>query len=117
MSATELATDSRDLLEEELMSADEVLALIRERVRTGKLPSGAGDRTYGSRGSNTACACCGRNIAAHEIEYEVHFNSSPVAFATHFFCYQIWWEQWRNAVLVKKTHRWVSEEGSILHVA
>ena len=77
------------------MSANEVLALIRERVRTGQLPSGPGDKTYGSKGSNTACACCGRKIASDEIEYEVHFNSSPHAFSTHFHCYQIWWGAWR----------------------
>jgi len=77
------------------MSAKEVLALIRERVRTGQLPSGPGDTTYGSKGSNTACACCGLKIASHEIEYEVHFDASPRAFSTHLYCYQIWWEEWR----------------------
>jgi hypothetical protein len=76
------------------MSANEVLALIRERVRTGQLPSGPGDRTYGGKGSNTACACCGRKITSDEIEYEVHFNSTPHVFSTHFYCYQIWWG-WR----------------------
>ena len=77
------------------MSANEVLALIRERVRTGQLPRGPGDRTYGSKGSNTGCACCGGKIASDEIEYEVHFNWSPRVFSTHFYCYQIWWETWR----------------------
>jgi len=91
-SPTDLVTDLPDGV---LMNAEEVLALIGERVRTGQLPSGPADKTYGSNGSNTACACCGRKIAFHEIEYEVHFNSSPHAFATHFHCYQIWWGQWR----------------------
>jgi hypothetical protein len=77
------------------MSAKELLALIRERVRTGQLPRGPGDKTYGSKGSNTTCACCGRNIASHEIEYEVHFNSCLRTFATHLSCYQIWWGEWR----------------------
>ncbi len=77
------------------MSAEEVLALIRERVRTGQLPRGPGDKTYGSKGTNTACACCGRKIGLQEIEYEVHFNSSPRPFSTHFCCYQIWWGEWR----------------------
>jgi hypothetical protein len=77
------------------MNAKEVLALIRERVHTGQPPSGSGDKTYGSKGSNTTCACCGRKIASHEIEYEVHFNSSRHAFSTHFYCYQIWWGEWR----------------------
>src|SRR5260370_40644004 len=76
------------------MSDKEVLGVIRERVRTGQLPTGPGDKTYGSKGSNTVCACCGRKIASHEIEYEVHFNSSPHAFSTHFYCYQIWWREW-----------------------
>lgn len=87
-------TDLRDL-HREIMSAKEVLALIRERVRTGQLPTGPADKTYGSQGSNTACACCGRKIAPHEIEYEAHFNSCPQPFSTHFYCYQIWWGEWR----------------------
>lgn len=77
------------------MSAEELLALIRERVRAGQLPSGPGDKTYATKGSSTACACCGGNIASHEIEYEVHFNSYSRAFSTHFYCYQIWWGEWR----------------------
>ncbi len=80
------------------MSTKEVRVLIRQRVRTGELPSGPADKTYGSNGSNTACACCGRNIGSHEIEYEVHFDSSPRAYSTHFHCYQIWWEEWRAAL-------------------
>jgi hypothetical protein len=84
------------------MSGKEVLALIRERVRTGQLPSGLGEKTYGGRGSNTACACCGRKIASHEIEYEVHFNSSLHAFSMHFYCYQIWWREWRAAGILKE---------------
>lgn len=81
------------------MSAEEVLTLIRERVRTGQLPSGRGDKTYGSNGSNTACACCGRKITSHEIEYEVHFYSSLRAFSTHLNCYQIWWREWTAPAL------------------
>ena len=87
------------------MSANEVLALIRERVRTGQLPRGPGDRTYGSKGSNTGCACCGRKIASDEIEYEVHFNWSPRVFSTHFYCYQIWWGRGEPTGLVRKTNR------------
>jgi len=94
-SPTELITDLPDLHEKGVhMSAREVLAQIRERVRTGRLPSGRADKTYGSKGSNTACACCDRKIDSHEIEYEVHFTSSPNTFSTHFHCYQIWWGEW-----------------------
>ena len=91
-----------------LMRANEVLALIRERVRTGQLPKGPGDKTFGSKGSNTACACCGREIAAHEIEYEVHFKSFPSAFATHLYCYQIWWGEWPARKSRRETEsRWI----------
>ena len=96
------------------MSANELLTLIRERVRTGQLPSGPGDKTYGSKGSNTPCACCGREIASHEIEYEVHFSSFPRAFSTHFFCYQVWWGEWAARAVRRATEpRWVSTTGYV----
>ena len=95
-SPTERVTDLRDLHKRRLLlSAKEVLALIRERVCTGQLPSGSPDKTYGTKGSNSACACCGRKIGSHEVEYEVHFRSFPQALSTHLSCYQIWWEEWR----------------------
>jgi len=77
------------------MSAKELHTLIRERIRIGQLPGGPGDKTYGGKGSNTACACCGHTITCHEIEYEVHFRSSKHAFAMHLDCYRMWWEECR----------------------
>jgi hypothetical protein len=71
-----------------------VRSVIRERVRTGQLPTGPHDKTFAGKGSNTACACCGRNIAGHDIECEVHFKSSLYAFRAHLDCYRIWWEEW-----------------------
>ena len=87
------------------MSAKEVHALIRERIGVGQLPSGPGDRIYGGKGSNTACACCGRSIAWNEIEYEVHFNSFPHTFSMHLDCYRIWWEESRTGEFRKANER------------
>lgn len=75
------------------MSANEVHALIRERIRIGQLPRGLGDKTYGGQGSNTACACCGHTITWREIEYEVHFRSCQHAFSMHLDCYRMWWQE------------------------
>jgi hypothetical protein len=88
-----------------LMSAKEVHALIRERIGVGQLPSGPGDKIYGGKGSNTACACCGRTIAWHEIEYEVHFNSFPHTLSMHLDCYRIWWEERRSGEFRKGNER------------
>jgi hypothetical protein len=87
------------------MSANEVHALIRERIDVGQLPNGPGDKIYGGKGSNTACVCCGRTIAWHEIEYEVHFNSCPHTFSMHLGCYRIWWEEWRAGESRKANER------------
>jgi hypothetical protein len=87
------------------MSADEVHALIRERMGVGQLPSGPGDKIYGGNGSNIVCACCSRTITWHEIEYEVHFNSSLHTFSMHLDCYRIWWKEWKAGELRKANER------------
>ena len=85
------------------MSAKEVHALIRERIRIGQLPGGPGDKTYGGKGSNTACACCGHTITWHEIEYEVHFRSFQHAFSMHLDCYRMWWQECTADEFCKET--------------
>ena len=75
------------------MSAEDVHALIRERIRIGQLPRGPGGKTYGGKGSNAACACCGHTITWREIEYEVHFSSFKHALSMHLDCYRMWWQE------------------------
>lgn len=79
------------------MNEEQLRAVIRERVRTGQLPPVFGGRTFGGRGSNTACACCGQIVARHEIEYEVELASdlgvSGPIFIAHARCHWIWWEE------------------------
>ena len=79
------------------MNEEQLRALIRERVRTGQLPPVFGGRTFGGRGSNTACDCCGRIVTRHEIEYEVEIASdlgvSGPIFIAHAQCHWIWWEE------------------------
>jgi hypothetical protein len=79
------------------MSQKELRALIRERMRTGHLPPVLGGKTFGSRGSNTPCHCCGQIIGRHEIEHEVQFTAALAelrqSFVAHMQCHWIWWEE------------------------
>jgi hypothetical protein len=57
------------------MNQKELRALIRERMRTGQLPTVLGGKTFAGRGNDTACDCCGQMIGRHEVVYEVEFTT------------------------------------------
>jgi hypothetical protein len=79
------------------MEEEHLRAVVRERVRTGELPSVFGGKTFGGRGSNGACDCCDQIITHHEIEYEVELSlpldSSRLTFIAHPKCHWIWREE------------------------
>ena len=79
------------------MNEEQLRTVIRERVRTGRLPPVSGGRTFGGRGSNTACDCCGQIIVHREIEYEVELSpalgASGQTFIVHAQCHWIWREE------------------------
>jgi hypothetical protein len=79
------------------MNQNELRKLIRDRVRTGLLPSAVGSTTFGGRGRDGACDCCGKRIARHEMEYQVEFTpparGSRNVFVAHIECHWIWWEE------------------------
>ena len=81
----------------DLMNEEQLRAVVRERVRTGQLPAVYGGRTFGGRGSNAPCDCCGQIIAHHEIEYEVQLTpplrASSLTFIAHPQCHWIWREE------------------------
>jgi hypothetical protein len=74
------------------MDEEQLRTVIRERVRTGKLPPASG-RIFGGRGSSTACDCCGQIIGDREIEYEVELGGSGPTFLVHARCHWIWREE------------------------
>lgn len=85
------------------MNQEQLRARIRERIRSGLLPSGPDVETYGGRGSNSRCACCGDTIGSRDVEYEVYLDDCSDPIRAHWNCYRIWWEerdcgQW-NAVM------------------
>jgi hypothetical protein len=79
------------------MNQKELRKLIRGRVRIGQLPPAFDGKTYGGRGRDTACDCCGEIISADEIEYQVEFipprGESRRAFVSHVKCHWIWSEE------------------------
>jgi hypothetical protein len=79
------------------MKQKELRALIRERMRTGQLPSVFSGKTFAGRGSNTACDCCGQMIGRHEVVYEVQFTTpcteSGRGLVAHPQCHWVWWEE------------------------
>ena len=84
-----------------LMEEEQLRAVVRDRIRTGQLPSVCGGKTFGGRGSNSVCDCCDQIIAHHEIEYEVELTLplgvSRLTFITHPQCHWIWREESKPA--------------------
>jgi hypothetical protein len=89
------------------MEEEHLRAVVRERVRTGELPSVFGGKTFGGRGSNGACDCCDQIITHHEIEYEVELSlpldSSRLTFIAHPKCHWIWREESEPAEAVRQS--------------
>jgi hypothetical protein len=79
------------------MDDKQLRAVVRERVRSGQLPSVLAGKTFGGPGSNGVCDCCDQIIAHHEIEYEIEltlpFGSSSLSFIAHPQCHWIWLEE------------------------
>jgi hypothetical protein len=64
---------------------------------SGQLPPAFGGKTFGGRGRNQVCDCCGQIIAPDEIEYQIEFTptrgESGKTFVAHIQCHWLWWEE------------------------
>ena len=71
--------------------------LIRRQMSTGQLPPAFGGKTFGGRGRNQVCDCCGQIIEPDEIEYQIEFTptrgESGKIFVAHIHCHWLWWEE------------------------
>lgn len=71
--------------------------LIRGQISTGQLPPAFGGKTFGGRGRNQVCDCCGQIIEPDEIEYQIEFTptrgESGKTFVAHIHCHWLWWEE------------------------
>jgi hypothetical protein len=67
----------------------------RERLRAGKLPVRAPDRTFGGAGNGEPCAVCGQLITRDQLELEIDVNRSGATSGTdtyhfHTRCFAAW---------------------------
>lgn len=74
----------------------ELTALIRAKIKVGRIPSSPNARVFASRGAGYPCSCCGRSIGGHESEYELecHPLDENALCVMHRNCYL----QWREIV-------------------
>jgi hypothetical protein len=79
------------------MSDVELRALIRQRIQSGLLPRGPGDKTFGGPGNGETCDCCDQSIPRHRVRYEVEYARPDASFerllVAHLECHQIWIEE------------------------
>jgi hypothetical protein len=67
----------------------------REAIRSGKLPVGKPDRTFGGQGSGVTCPVCGNPVKREDLELEIEFNRHGVTpgldrYHLHVRCYAAW---------------------------
>lgn len=71
--------------------------LIRGQMSTGQLPPAFGGKTFGCRGRNEACDCCGQIIEPDDMEYQIEFTPTcgefGKTFVAHIQCHWLWWEE------------------------
>jgi hypothetical protein len=71
-------------------------------IRSGKVPSRAPDRTWGSPGVGATCAVCGLAVTKEEKEFEIQFardgdNPGLDKFHVHIRCFAAWEFERRSA--------------------
>ncbi len=67
----------------------------QEAIRSGKLPTGRPDRTFGGPGSGIACAVCGERVMREQVELEIEFNRHGTTpgldtYHLHPLCFAAW---------------------------
>jgi hypothetical protein len=67
----------------------------REAIRSGMLPVGKPDRTFGGQGSGVTCAICGDQVKRDQLELEIEFNRHGVMpgldrYHLHVRCFAAW---------------------------
>lgn len=84
--------------------AQELGALIRSGIRTGRLPPfSKGHQLFGVSGGGERCSYCGDAITRAEVQYEVDFGHNEVPLKMHLRCYQMWYGE-TKAVKPKEQH-------------
>jgi hypothetical protein len=73
-------------------AALELRALIRARIRSGRLPSPQGHRLFGGKGDGALCACCDRFITSAEIQFDIESPRAGdwVSHPMHLDCFELW---------------------------
>lgn len=73
-------------------AALELRALIRARIRSGRLPSLQGHRLFGGKGDGALCACCDRFVTSSEIQFDIESPRAGdwVSHPMHLDCFERW---------------------------
>jgi hypothetical protein len=71
--------------------------LVRQRIRSGRLPPGPVNELFGGTGTGALCSCCDRVISADQIAFEIHAasdGSEQLRLMMHSHCMRIWYDEW-----------------------
>jgi hypothetical protein len=83
---------------------EQTLALVRERLTSGRLPRAIPETVYAGRGTSMRCAACSQPITPQQIEYEVAISGTkPLVF--HMQCHSVWLAECRQNVGVSAGRR------------
>jgi len=76
---------------------EELRALIRAQILSGRLPRSFQHDVYSGKGDGHPCACCGKPIARTRVQYDVEMSraedDTDLALSMHFHCYRAWQDE------------------------
>jgi len=71
--------------------------LVRQRMRSGRLPPGPANELFGGHGTGALCSCCDRVISPDQIQFEIHAatdGAEQLRLMMHSHCMRIWYDEW-----------------------
>ncbi len=74
------------------MTLAQIFALVRERIRSGRLPSSLPSNIWAGHGDGHRCAVCDQVINSSERQYEFTLPTlgGRDGYRLHFSCHQAW---------------------------
>ncbi len=77
-----------------MANKEELRALIRAEILSGRLPPSVEHDVYSGKGDGHACACCGKPIVRTQVQYDVEMrraeDDTDLSLSMHFHCYHTW---------------------------
>jgi hypothetical protein len=76
----------------EQQQADDLVAVIREKVRAGILPKERPSRMWAGHGTGKTCNACEQPTTKHDVEHEIEMPDGRIFFF-HQPCFGLWHQE------------------------